>query len=100
MESDAMDVAIANASQRVLIARAQVGIELETFMASDVGRYLTGKAVEAATEFVHWALSEQASAETFEKERAKALAARQALQWTFDQVVDGHAALRELQDRR
>lgn len=86
-------------SERLMLARVAVGMNIETFLATDTGRFIVGRMQQEVTDFVQWALSDEASAETFEKARAKALAARTAVEWMLDQVTDGRAAVHELDSR-
>lgn len=77
-------------------AEARLGIELEEFLASPIGRFVAGRAQQEVGEFIDWAMSDEATPEQFMERRAKALAARTLIGWLSEQIVTGLSATQQL----
>lgn len=77
-------------------AEAKLGVQIEDWAASPVGRFVVGSAKQEISAFMDWALSQDARAEEFEQRRAKALAARTLVQWFSEQVLAGLSAEKQL----
>lgn len=90
------DLEIRNEREALAYAEAKLGIELEAFASSTVGRYVVGRAREEIEEFLTWSLSEEATPAQFMERRAKALAARTLVGWLAEQVKDGLTATQQL----
>ncbi len=92
------DLAITDERELVQFAEAKLGVELEDFLASPVGRYVIGRARHEIEDFNDWALSDQAMPEQFQQRRANALAARTLISWLSEQVAAGLAAEAQLKN--
>lgn len=82
-----------------MFAEAKLGIDCETFMASDVGRYLVGRAtaeIEAARdELEEFNSSDAAGVRAIQN---RIWRAKSVLQWLEDAVQNGRAAEHQLLD--
>lgn len=93
-----MESAIEFTEERQVLqyAEAKLGLEIEDFLATNVGRFIVGRARQDIEEFTDWSLSEDADPSEFAKRRAKALAARTLVGWLSEQVAAGLAAEQQL----
>lgn len=82
----------------IAYAEARLGIELEDFVASPIGRFVVGRAQQDIGDFIDWALSDDAAANPhlFVERRAKALAARTLVGWLSEQIASGLTATQQL----
>jgi len=76
------------ASRDHLLANVALGIEIEAWLQSEVGRFIVARAAEVTEQFIAWTLSADSKPEQFAAKRAEALAARQALVWACEQVAE------------
>ena len=90
------DTASLDISERQMLADAQIGIELEHWMKTPEGAYIVGRAREEMALFLDWCLSDDADPTKFAHQRMKALAAKQVVEWTLDQIRVGQAAEAQL----
>lgn len=79
-------------------AEAKLGVQIEDFVASPVGRYVIGAARQEISDFIDWALSEDCIEEEFKQRRAKALAARTLVGWFAERVASGLSAEQSLRE--
>lgn len=84
--------------QLLRYAEAKLGVQIEEFVASPIGRFVIGSARQEIGEFIDWALSDDCNAEEFKQRRAKALAARTLVGWFAEQVASGLSAEQSLRE--
>lgn len=90
--------------ERELFARARLGVEVEDFLMTNVGRYLHGRAKIEMQQAEKDAL--ESDPDTFwgrrklRKAREKARCARNFVVWCADAIVDGKHADQELSQHR
>lgn len=83
-----------------LFAEAKLGIEVDNFLQTDIGRYLKGRAQQEVDEAVNVFLNcdPERSRELIMKAKAKARAAQQVMTWLTEAYNDGMGAVVQLEE--
>lgn len=100
MESDTGIEGFDSDEDRFLFAEAQLGIELENFLRTNVGRYLVGRCQGVVGEFSGWVLGQvDPSAEDFKRRHLQAQAAQMVIGFINEAVVQGNHSQKVLEER-
>lgn len=100
MVSDAGLEGFNSEEDRFLFAEAHLGIELENFLRTNVGRYLRGRCEGVVQEFNAWVLgSVDPEREEFRKRHLEARAAQMVMKFISEAVVQGQHAQQALEER-
>ena len=83
-----------------LFAEAKMGVDVETFLSTEVGRYLKGRAQQEVEDATHLFLTcdPERSHEVIKKAKAKAQAAQQVMTWLTEAYSAGMIAIQTLED--
>ncbi|WP_286237984.1 hypothetical protein [Neptuniibacter halophilus] len=82
-----------------LFAEAKLGVEVETFLSSNVGRYITGRAKAELEEIQHEMLSMPAWREQSVKElQIKAKGLQQLMTWLDEAINNGRQSEQSLHE--
>lgn len=84
---------------KFLFAEVQVGIEVEEFFQTTVGRYFKGRCEEAVRAFTAQALRATPDPATLEAARANAFGAQRAMTFLVEAIVNGRNAESSLKAR-